>query len=186
MQKHEARQRLHAKSRVALGGLLAALMLSAAFASSASAAPAWRFNGAALEGTEKDRRRGRKKRPHRVGLHNHLRQLPLRSRNQKRAVEQARATSPSLPLFNCYTNSHLHGGSDRSRIVPLALRTGHDRRQQLHEGQKRQRLDALRRLVLPALGRLGPRHRIGRRLAQQRQPKAPRSARRASRRPAPN
>ena len=40
MQKQK-RSALLAKTRVALGGLLAALMLSAAFAASAGAAPAW-------------------------------------------------------------------------------------------------------------------------------------------------
>lgn len=39
-------------TRVFLGGLLAALLASAALAASASAAPAWKFEGKALEGTE--------------------------------------------------------------------------------------------------------------------------------------
>jgi hypothetical protein len=38
--------------RVFLGGLLAALMLSAVFAGSAAAGPAWKFNGEELKGTE--------------------------------------------------------------------------------------------------------------------------------------
>lgn len=38
--------------RIFLGGLLAALMLSAAFAGSAMAGPQWRFEGKALEGEE--------------------------------------------------------------------------------------------------------------------------------------
>lgn len=39
-------------TRMLLRGILAALMLSAVFASSASAAPAWKFEGKALEGKE--------------------------------------------------------------------------------------------------------------------------------------
>src|SRR4051794_23129916 len=40
------------RKRGILGGLLAVLMLSALFAASAGATPAWKFNGKALEGTE--------------------------------------------------------------------------------------------------------------------------------------
>ncbi len=104
MQKQK-RTALLAKSRVALGVLLAALMLSAVFASSAGAAPAWKFNGTELEGTENDPRRGPEKRPHRVGVHNHLRQLPLPSGNLEQQRGRAKGTSPNLPLFNCYTDS---------------------------------------------------------------------------------
>jgi hypothetical protein len=39
-------------TRMLLGGILAALMLSAVFAGSAGAAPAWKFEGKALEGKE--------------------------------------------------------------------------------------------------------------------------------------
>lgn len=43
---------MNRKSTIFLGGLLAALMLSAIFAGSAMASPAWRFNGEELTGTE--------------------------------------------------------------------------------------------------------------------------------------
>jgi hypothetical protein len=39
-------------TRIFLGGLLAALMLSAVFAGAASAGPAWKFNGETLTGSE--------------------------------------------------------------------------------------------------------------------------------------
>ena len=39
-------------TRILLAGVLAALMLSAVFAGSAGAAPAWKFEGKALEGKE--------------------------------------------------------------------------------------------------------------------------------------
>lgn len=43
----------HKKTRFFLGALIAALMLSAVLAGSAGAAPAWKFNGKTLEGSEK-------------------------------------------------------------------------------------------------------------------------------------
>jgi hypothetical protein len=89
---------------IALGALLAALMLSAALASSASAAPAWKFNGKALEGTETILGGAEKSGLSMWGMTttctNFLYKVEIWN---KEGTGKGNITS--LPLFNCYTNS---------------------------------------------------------------------------------
>lgn len=90
--------------RVALGALLAAIMLTAAFASSASAAPAWKFNGKALEGTETILGGAEKSGLSMWGMtttcDNFLYEVDI-----KNEAGTGKGSVTSLPLFNCYTNS---------------------------------------------------------------------------------
>ena len=103
MQKQK-RTALLAKSRVALGVLLAALMLSAVFASSAGAAPAWRFNGAELKGTEKILGGAQKSGLTAWGFtttcDNFLYQVEIWN-----SGGTGKGNVTELPLFNCYTDS---------------------------------------------------------------------------------
>lgn len=90
--------------RVALGALLAALMLSAALASSAGAAPAWKFNGKALEGTETILGGAEKSGLSMWGMTttctNFLYEVEIWN-----SAGTGKGNITSLPLFNCYTNS---------------------------------------------------------------------------------
>lgn len=90
--------------RVALGALLAAIMLTAAFASSASAAPAWKFEGKALEGTETILGGAEKSGLSMWGMtttcDNFLYEVDI-----KNEAGTGKGNITSLPLFNCYTNS---------------------------------------------------------------------------------
>jgi|GEM_PF-1073553 len=103
MQKQK-RTALLAKSRVALGGLLAALMLSAVFASSAGAAPAWRFNGAELKGTETILGGAQKSGLTAWGFtttcDNFLYKVEISN-----SGGTGKGNVTELPLFNCYTSS---------------------------------------------------------------------------------
>jgi hypothetical protein len=103
MQKQK-RTALLAKSRVALGGLLAALMLSAVFASSAGAAPAWRFNGAELKGTETILGGAQKSGLTAWGFtttcDNFLYKVEISN-----SGGTGKGNVTELPLFNCYTDS---------------------------------------------------------------------------------
>ena len=87
-----------------LGGLLAALMLCAAFAASAGAAPAWKFNGKALEGTETILGGAEKSGLTMWGFtttcDNFLYEVEI-----KNEAGTGKGNITSLPLFGCYTNS---------------------------------------------------------------------------------
>jgi hypothetical protein len=87
-----------------LGGLLAALMLCAAFAASAGAAPAWKFNGKALEGTETILGGAEKSGLTMWGFtttcDNFLYEVDI-----KNEAGTGKGSITSLPLFGCYTNS---------------------------------------------------------------------------------
>lgn len=91
-------------ARVAVGAVLAALMLSAALASSASAAPAWKFNGKALEGTETILGGAEKSGLSMWGMTttctNFLYEVEIWN-----SAGTGKGNITSLPLFNCYTNS---------------------------------------------------------------------------------
>jgi len=91
-------------TRVALGALLAVLMVSAVFASSASAAPAWKFNGKALEGTETILGGAEKSGLSMWGMtttcDNFLYEVEIWN-----SAGTGKGNITSLPLFNCYTNS---------------------------------------------------------------------------------
>lgn len=90
--------------RVALGGLLAAIMLTAVFASSASAAPAWKFSGKALEGKEvilgAAENSGLTMWGFTTSCENFLYEVEI-----KNEAGTGKGNITSLPLFNCYTNS---------------------------------------------------------------------------------
>jgi hypothetical protein len=98
MQKHRTR------ARIALGGLLAAVMLSAVFAGPATAAPAWNFNGKALEGTETILGGAEKSGLTMWGFtttcDNFLYEVDIWN-----GGGTGKGNITSLPLFNCYTNS---------------------------------------------------------------------------------
>jgi hypothetical protein len=87
-----------------LGGLLAALMLCAAFAASAGAAPAWKFNGKALEGTETILGGAEKSGLTMWGFtttcDNFLYEVDISN-----SGGTGKGNVTSLPLFGCYTNS---------------------------------------------------------------------------------
>jgi len=91
-------------ARVAVGAVLAALVLSAALASSASAAPAWKFNGKALEGTETILGGAEKSGLSMWGMTttctNFLYEVEIWN-----SAGTGKGNITSLPLFNCYTNS---------------------------------------------------------------------------------
>ncbi len=93
------------RKQIILGGLLAALMLSAVFAASAGAAPAWKFEGKALEGEEKILGGAEKSGLTMWGFtttcDNFLYEVNIW--NNKAGTGEGNITS--LPLFNCYTNS---------------------------------------------------------------------------------
>jgi uncharacterized membrane protein len=88
----------------ALAALLAAIMLTAAFASSASAAPAWKFEGKALEGTETILGGAQKSGLSMWGMtttcDNFLYEVDIWN-----SAGTGKGNITSLPLFNCYTNS---------------------------------------------------------------------------------
>ena len=90
--------------RVALGAMLAAIMLTAAFASSASAAPAWKFEGKALEGTETILGGAEKSGLTMWGFtttcDNFLYEVDI-----KNEAGTGKGSITSLPLFGCSTNS---------------------------------------------------------------------------------
>lgn len=91
-------------TRVFLGGLLAALMLSAAFAGSAMAGPAWKFNGAELKGTETILGGAEKSGLSMWGMtttcDNFLYEVDISN-----SEGTGKGNVTSLPLFNCYTNT---------------------------------------------------------------------------------
>jgi hypothetical protein len=102
MQKQK-RSALLAKSRVALGGLLAALMLSAVFAAPGTAAT-WKFNGEELKGTETILGAAEKSGLTAWGFtttcDNFLYEVEIWNSG---GVGKGSVTD--LPLFNCYTSS---------------------------------------------------------------------------------
>ena len=153
------------KGRI-LGGLLAALMLCAAFAASAGAAPAWKFNGKALEGTETILGGAEKSGLTMWGFtttcDNFLYEVEI-----KNEAGTGKGNITSLPLFGCYTNSICTVEAIEAESFPWPSELTTRRRQQLPRGQRGERLGPLRRLVLPAVGRLGSRHGNGRRPGQQ-------------------
>ena len=149
-----------------LGGLLAALMLCAAFAASAGAAPAWKFNGKALEGTETILGGAEKSGLTMWGFtttcDNFLYEVDI-----KNEAGTGKGNITSLPLFGCYTNSTCTVEAIEAETFPWPseLKTVGGSNYLVVKGVGR--LGPLRRLVLPAVGRLGPRHRNGRRPDQQ-------------------
>lgn len=90
--------------RVLLGGLLAALMLSAVFAGSATAAPAWKFNGAELKGTETILGGAEKSGLGMWGMtttcDNFLYEVDIWN-----TEGTGKGNVTSLPLYDCYTNT---------------------------------------------------------------------------------
>jgi hypothetical protein len=103
MQKQK-RSALLAKTRVALGGLLAALMLSAVFAAPAMAGPAWKFNGEELKGTETILGGAQKSGLTAWGFTttctNFLYEVEIWN-----SSGTGKGSVTDLPLFNCYTDS---------------------------------------------------------------------------------
>jgi hypothetical protein len=91
-------------TRTFLGGLLAAVALCAVFAASASAGPAWKFNGEELKGTETILGGAQKSGLTMWGFtttcDNFLYQVSI---SNSGGTGQGSITE--LPLFNCYTNS---------------------------------------------------------------------------------
>lgn len=91
-------------TRVFLGGLLAALMLSAVFAGSAMAGPAWKFNGEELTGTEKILGGAEKSGLGMWGMtttcDNFLYEVSISN-----SSGTGKGNINSLPLFGCYTNT---------------------------------------------------------------------------------
>jgi len=91
-------------ARIVFGGLLVALMLSAVFAGPAIAAPAWNFNGKALEGEETILGGAEKSGLTMWGFtttcDNFLYEVDIWN---KEGTGKGNITS--LPLFGCYTNS---------------------------------------------------------------------------------
>jgi hypothetical protein len=87
-----------------LGGLFVALLLCAAFAASAGAAPAWKFNGKALEGEETILGGAEKSGLTMWGFtttcDNFLYEVDIKNEGGT-----GKGNITSLPLFNCYTNS---------------------------------------------------------------------------------
>lgn len=87
-----------------LGSLIAALMLSAAFAGSAVAGPQWKFNGKALEGEEVIVGAAEKSALKVPGLtttcDNFLYEIAI-----KNSGGTGTGSITDLPLFNCYTNT---------------------------------------------------------------------------------
>lgn len=87
-----------------LGGLLAALMLCAAFAASAGAAPAWKFNGEELKSTETVLGGAQKSGLGMWGMtttcDNFLYEVDIWN-----SSGTGKGNIWDLPLFNCYTNS---------------------------------------------------------------------------------
>jgi hypothetical protein len=86
------------------GGLLAALMLCAAFATCAGAAPAWKFEGKALEGEETILGGAEKSGLTMWGFtttcNNFLYEVDI-----KNEAGTGKGSITNLPLFGCYTNS---------------------------------------------------------------------------------
>jgi hypothetical protein len=91
-------------TRAFVGSALAALMLSAAFAASAGAAPAWRFNGAELKGTETILGGAQKSGLTAWGFtttcDNFLYKVEISN-----SSGTGKGNVTELPLFNCYTDS---------------------------------------------------------------------------------
>lgn len=91
-------------TRVFLGGLLAALMLSAVFAGPAMAGPAWKFNGTELKGTETILGGAEKSGLGMWGMtttcDNFLYEVDIWN-----SEGTGKGNVTSLPLYNCYTNS---------------------------------------------------------------------------------
>jgi hypothetical protein len=87
-----------------LGGLLAALMLCAAFAASAGAAPAWKFNGEELKTTETVLGGAQKSGLGMWGMtttcDNFLYEVDIWN-----SSGTGKGNIWDLPLYNCYTNS---------------------------------------------------------------------------------
>ncbi len=96
---------MHTKAaRNFLGGLFVALALCAAFAASASAAPAWKFNGEELKGTETILGAAEKSGLTMWGFtttcDNFLYKVEISN-----SSGTGKGNITELPLFNCYTNS---------------------------------------------------------------------------------
>jgi hypothetical protein len=95
---------MSSKATMLLRGLLAALMLSAVFAASAGAAPAWKFEGKALEGKETIVGAAFESSLTIPGLttkcENFLYKLSIEN-----SGGTGKGTVTELPLYNCTTNS---------------------------------------------------------------------------------
>lgn len=91
-------------TRIFLGALLAAMMMSAAFAGSAAAAPQWKFNGKALEGEETIVGAAEKSGLTLTGLtttcENFLYEITI-----KNSGGAGTGSVTDLPLFNCTTDT---------------------------------------------------------------------------------
>jgi hypothetical protein len=90
-------------TRVFLGGLLAALMLSAVFAGSAFAGPQWRFNGTALAGEEHILGGAEKSSLTITGLTTTCANF-LYEINIKNSGGTGTGSITELPLYNCSTD----------------------------------------------------------------------------------
>lgn len=103
--------------RIFLGGLLAALMLSAVFAGSAMASPAWKFNGEELTGTETivggAEQSGLTAWGFTTTCENFLYKVEI---SDSGGVGKGNVTE--LPLFNCYTNSTCTVAAIESEAFP--------------------------------------------------------------------
>lgn len=90
-------------TRIFLGALLAAMMLSAAFAGSAVAGPQWKFGGKTLVGEETIIGAAEKSALEVEGLlttcDNFLYEITIKNKESTGAGEVT-----DLPLYNCYTN----------------------------------------------------------------------------------
>jgi hypothetical protein len=96
---------MHMKAaRSFLGGLLAAVALCAVFAASASASPAWKFNGDELKGTETivggAQKSGLTMWGFTTTCDNFLYKVEISN-----SGGTGKGNITELPLFNCYTNS---------------------------------------------------------------------------------
>jgi hypothetical protein len=89
--------------RIFLGGLLAAMMLSAAFVGTAAAGPQWRFDGTALAGEETIVGGAEKSGLEIMGMittcDNFLYEIDI-----KNSGGTGTGSVTDLPLFNCYTD----------------------------------------------------------------------------------
>lgn len=92
------------RTRSFVGGVLAALMLTAVFAGSAMAGPAWKFNGEALKGTETILGGAQKSGLSAWGMtttcDNFLYKVDIWN-----SEGTGKGNITELPLYNCYTDS---------------------------------------------------------------------------------
>lgn len=95
---------IHKAKSTLLRGLLAALVISAVFAGSAGAAPAWKFEGKALEGTEAVVGGAEDSGMTVPGLTTYCNNF-LYNLDIKNSSGTGQGSVTELPLFDCYTSS---------------------------------------------------------------------------------